>query len=83
MLDIRLDFINNIQPGAIEKMTHLRQMYIAIDGIINVQGDKLKDNPAGLRAASLARTHLEISLQYAIKTLCLLGELKDNDKHAE
>lgn len=78
MLDIRLDFIDKIQPGAIEKMTHLRQMFIELDGIICIQADKMKDNPAGQRAASLARTHLEISLQYAIKTLCLLGEIKDD-----
>lgn len=79
MLDIRLDYIDNIRPGAIEKMSNLRQMYIAIDGIIDIQGDKLSDNPAGQRAASLARTYLEISLQYAIKTLCLLGEIKDGE----
>ena len=77
MLDIRLDFISNIQQGAIDKMTEIRRMYINLDKIISVQADKMLENPAGLRAASLARTHLEISLQYAIKTLCLLGEIKE------
>lgn len=76
MLDIRLDFISDIQPGAIEKMKEIRGMYIALDDIIKIQGEKCEtdEKAAGVRAASLARTHLEIALQYSIKTLCLLGE---------
>lgn len=78
MLDNRLDFISDIQPGAIEKMKEIREMFIALDKIITIQGEKCQSEniAAGVRTASLSRTHLETSLQFAIKTLCLLGETK-------
>ncbi len=76
----RLDFIDKIDPKFIEKMRNIRGMYMALDNLIAMQ---FPDYPvlqvkgqtaAAFRSAELARTNLEISLQYTIKTLCLLGE---------
>ncbi len=57
-------------------------MYKCLDEVIS---DQFPDYPlvqepvgqttAAVRTAQLARTNLEISLQYAIKTFCLLGEI--------
>lgn len=76
MIDNRLDFISDIKPGAIDKMKNIRKMYIALDEIIQIQEVKCEQEniKAGVRTAELARMNLETSLQYAIKTLCLLGE---------
>ena len=76
MFDNRLDYIRNIEENCINKMTDLRGMYMALDSLIGSQGDLMKDNRAGQRAVSLARANLEISLQFTIKALCLLGEIK-------
>lgn len=77
MLDIRLDFIQNIAPEFMQKMCELRREYICLDAMIQeyskVAGDETTD-PVALRAIALARTHLETSLQYSIKSLCILGE---------
>lgn len=80
MLDIRLEGIKKVRQSAIEKIDNLKKMFVQIDGIICTQAEKMKDNPAGLRAASLARTHLEIASMYTSKTLAILGEIKDDDK---
>lgn len=74
-LDIRLDFIEKIEPDAINRMTELRQKFIALDKELQVINDQQPD-PAGVRAISCARTNLEIALQFAIKSLCILGEIK-------
>ncbi len=77
-LDIRLDFITKINPGAMDKMKIIRKMYIEIDERLKELADEavaLKDNAAG-RTAALARTFNEQACQSTIKTLCLLGEVK-------
>jgi len=75
-LDIRLDFIENINPLTIQEMTVLRSEFIAIDNRLKIIADSLSEmkKPAGLRTVALARTHLETGLQFAIKSLCILGE---------
>lgn len=77
MQNIRLDFIKNIEELAVEKMTNVRNEYIALDMTIQEFEDAYPNvtNEAA-RCISIARTHLETSLQYAIKSLCLLGEIK-------
>ncbi len=55
-------------------MARLRAEYIEIDKVLCHFDDKLEGSAAGKRAIALARTNLEISLQYAIKSLCILGE---------
>lgn len=77
-LDIRLDFISNIDPIVISKMTEVRSCYIAIDDILKsmaVEAENRKDSAAS-RSIALARTANEQSCQYAIKSLCILGEVK-------
>jgi len=78
----RLDFISNIDPKFVAKMTDIRGMYMCLDELIASQFPDypLVQEPTGqtsaaMRSAQLARTNLEISLQYAIKTFCLLGEI--------
>lgn len=75
-LDIRLDFINNIKPVAIQEMGELRKTFISIDTQLRAISDTLESmkKPAGQRTIALARTNLEIALQYAIKSLCIMGE---------
>ena len=75
-LDLRLDFISNIDPLVIQEMTVLRSKIIAIDSELADIADKLEaeKKPAGQRTIALARTNLEIALQFAIKSLCILGE---------
>ncbi len=75
-LDIRLDFIENINQTEIDRMTEIRKKFIELDQELQQIADDLNNNPAGLRATACARTNLEIGLQYAIKSLCLLGEVK-------
>lgn len=81
MHDIRLDFINNIRHEMIEAMTVIRKMYIELDSELQCVDDVVCDDEnkqAALRCVSIARTHLETSLQYAIKSLCLVGEIKND-----
>lgn len=77
-LDIRLDFISKISPGAMDRMKAIRKMYIDIDEKLCELADQAvadKSNAAG-RTAALARTFNEQACQSTIKTLCLLGEIK-------
>lgn len=76
-LDIRLDFISNINPVTLEEMTALRKTFIEIDEHLKIIADTLEimKKPAGLRTIALARTHLETGLQFAIKSLCIMGEV--------
>jgi hypothetical protein len=78
MQNIRLDFIRNIEENAIEMMTDIRNEYLALDMSIQDFEEAYPEisNEAG-RCISIARTNLETSLQYAIKALCLLGEIKE------
>jgi hypothetical protein len=77
MQDIRLDFITNIRPSMLLEMTNLRQMYVSLDEQIKLYENLPYFTESGAdRTLALARTNLEISLQFAIKTLCLIGEIK-------
>jgi hypothetical protein len=75
-LDIRLDFISNISPEVEFEMTRLRRAFIEIDNRLKIMSDQIEEmqKPAAQRTVALARTNLEISLQYAIKSLCIMGE---------
>jgi hypothetical protein len=75
----RLDFISNIHQDGIDLMTQVRQAYITLDEnlrLFSTNSEKPLD-AASNRALALARTHLETSLQYSIKTLCLQYEIKE------
>ena len=75
-LDIRLDFISKINPMTIAEMTELRKQFIEIDEHLKIIADTLESQKkeAGQRTIALARTNLETSLQFAIKSLCIMGE---------
>lgn len=77
-LDIRLDFITNIDPSVILQMTEIRKLFIAIDQQLMLMADEAheKNMPAAARAVALARTNNEQACQSAIKSLCILGERK-------
>jgi len=79
MPNIRLDFISNIEDVYVQRMKELRAMYIDLDlALSEIEEDQMFDkNPGAMRTISLARTHLETSLMYAIKSLCIIGEIKD------
>lgn len=75
----RLDFIENIDPIEITRMTDIRSKFIELDKELQKISDDLferKRMDDGLRVISLARTQLEVSLQFSIKSLCILGEIK-------
>jgi hypothetical protein len=75
--DLRLDFINNIENDYIEIMTELRLKFIALDDNLREISNSSNSNRDGVgRCLSLARTNIEIALQYSIKALCLMGEIK-------
>ena len=76
----RLDFISAIDPEGIELMKDIRQAFINLDDILrhfSLNENRVLDG-AGHRTLALARTNLETSLQYAIKTLCLQYEIKSS-----
>lgn len=77
-LDIRLDFINNINPMYVEKMTEIRKGFIAIDNLLQGMADEAtsKNDSAAARCVALARTANEQACQSTIKSLCILGEIK-------
>lgn len=74
-MDIRLDYINKFNPGAVEEMTEIRQAYIDLDNRLTAICGETND-PALKRTYALARTNLEISSMYAIKSCCLAYEEK-------
>lgn len=79
--DNRLDFISNIEPFFIHMMTGARADFIKIDEQLRVLGAEEKAERIGVnRCLSLARTNLETALQYTIKALCLMGEIKPEEK---
>lgn len=75
-LDIRLDFINNIDPMYIQKMTEIRKGFIAIDNLLMGIADEAaaKNDAAASRSVAIARTSNEAACQSTIKSLCILGE---------
>lgn len=74
----RLDFMTNIDKEGIDLMTMYRQAYISLDESLRelTKHPERSMESASLRTLELARTNLETSLQYAIKTLCILYENK-------
>ncbi len=77
--DNRLDYIEKIDQIEIDRMTDIRSKFIALDRELQKISDDLfakKRMDDGLRVISLARTQLEVSLQFSIKSLCILGEIK-------
>lgn len=78
-MDNRLDFISKIEPNGIELMTAIRKAYIDLDNVLrHFTGNHANPlDAAANRTLALARTHLETSLQFAIKTLCLQYEIKE------
>jgi len=82
-LDIRLDSINKIHPMYIEKMTEIRKGFLAVDDLLQGMADEARKKSdadsgcAASRAVALARTANEQACQYTIKSLCILGEMKE------
>jgi hypothetical protein len=78
-LDIRLDFIKNIEKKYISRMTDARGLFLAIDGLLGIWADESQEKnlPAASRTIALARTFNEQACQSAIKSLCILGEQKE------
>jgi hypothetical protein len=73
--DNRLDFISNIEPEFIGMMTGARADFIKMDDELRKLSDLAEGQRDGVnRCISLARTNIEIALQYTIKALCLMGE---------
>lgn len=91
MLDIRLDYIEKISLEAVETMKCIRKDYIAMDKKLALMGDDAFDlewlskeqRQSIQRTVALARTNLEMSLQYAIKSLAQLGEIKTSQQNGE
>ncbi len=77
-LDIRLDFIRKINPDYIDQMTEIRKKFIEIDDLLKVMANRAQYMPDGAasRTVALARTANEQACQSAIKSLCILGEIK-------
>jgi hypothetical protein len=73
--DIRFDVIKDIDPNYLQEMNELRDEFMALDFKLQTIGSTMSAN-ASARAISHARTNLEISLMFAIKSLCILGEMK-------
>lgn len=78
-LDIRLDFVNEINPAYIEKTREIRKGFIAVEDLLKGIADEASEqkNAAAARTIALARTFNEQACQYTIKSLCLLGEIKE------
>lgn len=73
--DNRLDFITSIEPEFINMMTGARADFIKMDDELRKLSDLTEAQRESVnRCISLARTNLEIALQYTIKALCLMGE---------
>lgn len=76
MQNIRLDYIVSIDPEYRERMGQMRRMYIDLDlAVQEIEDNETTDRDCAItRTIELARTHLEISMHYAIKSLSLAGE---------
>ena len=77
-IDIRLDFISNIDPAYIEKMTEIRKGFIAVDNLLQGIANEAEEKGdfSAERCIALARVFNEQALQATIKSLCILGEMK-------
>lgn len=76
--DNNLAFITKIDPQYIDMMTVLRQEFISIDEKFRMVSSLESAQKDGVyRCLSLARTKLEEALHYGIKSLCIMGEIKE------
>ena len=77
--DNQLAFITNIDPQFIDMMSQLRQEFIMLDSKLRVMSslEPFKEREGVARCLSLARTKLEEALHYGIKSLCIMGEVKE------
>lgn len=76
--DNHLDFITKIDQEFINTMTTLRKQFIDLDYVLRGMSILEEAKKEGVsRCLSLARTKLEEALHYGIKSLCIMGELKD------
>lgn len=73
-----LSFITKIDPQFIDMMTQLRQDIIVLDAkLCAISGLGSAQRDGVNRCLSLARTKLEEALHYGIKSLCIMGEVKE------
>lgn len=80
--DIRLDFITGIDDEFINMMTKARADFIKMDNELRALCDMPEAQKDGVqRCLSIARTHIETACQYAIKSLCLMGEQQPMQCH--
>lgn len=75
---MRLDFIRDIKNDYVDQMTAIRAKFIELDKeLCKIQteaNDRGEFN--GERVVAVARMNVETALHYAIKSLCILGEVK-------
>jgi hypothetical protein len=79
--EIRLDFISDIDPKYLKASADLRKEFIALDRKLrelSIHPDAKKEGAS--RCLSLARTNMETACMYAIKSLCIMGENKEENK---
>lgn len=72
--DNRLDYMSKFEVDAYEKMSKIRSLYMKLDDALREIVDSREQRNGSSRCGSLARTHLETSQMYAIKTICILHE---------
>lgn len=76
--DNHLAFITKIDPQFIDMMSQLRQDIITLDTKLRTFSSMQPAEREGVtRCLSLARTKLEEALHYGIKSLCIMGEVKE------
>lgn len=76
--DNHLTFITSIDPQFIDMMSQLRQDFIMLDSKLRTISSLEPAEREGVtRCLSLARTKLEEALHYGIKSLCIMGEVKE------
>lgn len=79
--DNRLDFITSIDQEFINMMTGARADFIKMDDELRKLSDLSEAQREGVnRLISLARTNIETACMYTIKALCLMGEIKTEEK---
>jgi len=76
---IRLDNIHNIKQENTERMHDLRMMFIDLDTVLQEIEDESNVNMEleATRVIELARTNLESCFMYAMKSICLIGEMRE------
>lgn len=72
----RLDYIGAFKPGYVPKMEAYRRKFIDLDYELQKLEQDENISSDSKRTLGIARTGIESSCQYVIKTICLLGEDK-------